>query len=172
MSEASKHAPQAMVHVATIIAAHGIRGEVKVKSFTSDPKAFATYGPLSSKDGRTIEIKTIRPQKDEFLCTLSDVTDRNAAESLRGVELCVSRDKLPKLAGGEFYLSDLQGKQAVADGKPLGCVSGFQNFGAGELLELDGGMLIPVSFIGSVAEVVSLNLPDGYLDDEKQDSKS
>ena len=161
-----------LVHVATILAAHGIRGEVKVKSFTSDPKAFATYGPFLSKDGRMIEIKTIRPQKDEFLCTLSDVTDRNAAESLRGVELCVARDKLPKLAEGEFYLSDLQGKQAVADGKPLGCVSGFQNFGAGELLELDGGMLIPVSFIGSVAEVVSLNLPDGYLDDEKQDSKS
>jgi 16S rRNA processing protein RimM len=169
VSEASKHKPQAMIHVATIIAAHGIKGEVKIKSFTADPKAFATYGPLSSKDGRVFEIKAIRPQKDEFLCTLSNVTDRNAAEALRGVELYVARDRLPTLAEREFYLSDLQGKQAVADGKSLGRITGFQNFGAGELMELDGGTLVPISFIGAVTDVVSLNLPVGYLDDEKQD---
>jgi 16S rRNA processing protein RimM len=152
------------VHVATIIAAHGIKGEVKVKSFTSDPKAFATYGPLLSKDGRVFEIKTVRPQKDEFLCTLSNVTDRNAAEALRGVELCVAREKLPNLAEGEFYLQDLLGKMVEAEGKIIGTVSGFQNFGAGDLIELHDGMLLPMGFVVSVGGIVKMDLPAGYLD--------
>ena len=154
------------VHVATIVAAHGIKGEVKVKSFTSVPKAFASYGLLTSEDGRSFEIKNVRPQKDEFLCVLNNVVDRNAAEALRGTELFVAREKLPRLKEGEIYLSDVQGKQAVAEGKVLGRITGFQNFGAGELMELDGGMLIPVSCIAAVADTVTLNLPQGYLNDE------
>ena len=167
MSEASKHAPQAMIHVATIVAAHGIKGEVKVKSFTALPKAFASYGPLVTKGGRSFEIKNFRPQKDEFLCVLNNVSDRNAAEALRGIELFVAREKLPTLNEGEIYLSDVQGKQAVADGKNLGRITGFQNFGAGELMELEGGMLVPVSCIAFVGDTVTLNLPEGYLDDEQ-----
>ena len=155
-----------MIHVATIVTAHGIKGEVKVKSFTSVPKAFASYGPLVAKDGRSFEIKNVRPQKDEFLCVLNNVSDRNAAESLRGTELFVAREKLPRLNEGEIYLSDVQGKQAVVEGKTLGRIIGFQNFGAGELMELEGGMLLPVSCIVSVAATVALNLPEGYLNDE------
>jgi ribosomal 30S subunit maturation factor RimM len=78
----------------------------------------------------------------------------------------VAREKLPALKEGEVYLSDVQGKEAVADGKVLGRVIGYQNFGAGELMELEGGMLIPVSFITSVADIVTLNLPEGYLSEE------
>lgn len=155
-----------LIHVATIVAAHGIKGEVKVKSFTAAPKAFASYGLLTSEDGRSFEIKNVRPQKDEFLCVLNNVVDRNAAEALRGTELFVAREKLPRLKDGEIYLSDVQGKQAVADGKTLGRITGFQNFGAGELMELDGGMLIPVTCIVSVNDTVTLNLPEGYLNDE------
>ena len=153
-----------MIHVATIVAAHGIKGEVKVKSFTSVPKAFASYGPLVAKDGRSFEIKNVRPQKDEFLCVLNNLSDRNAAEALRGTELFVAREKLPRLNEGEIYLSDVQGKQAVAEGKNLGRITGFHNFGAGELMELEGGMLLPVSCIASVSEFVKLDLPDDYLD--------
>ena len=155
-----------MIHVATIVAAHGIKGEVKVKSLTSVPKAFASYGSLATKDGRNLEIKNIRPQKDEFLCVLNNVSDRNAAEALRGTELFVAREKLPRLNEGEIYLSDVQGKQAVVEGKTLGRIIGFQNFGAGELMELEGGMLLPVSCIVSVTDTVTLNLPEGYLNDE------
>ena len=161
------HDATTLVHVATIVAAHGIKGEVKVKSFTADPKAFTSYGPLQNAEGLVFEISKVRPQKDEFLCTLRNVSDRNAAEALRGTELFVARDRLPAPAAGEIYLSDVQGKQAVAGDQKLGRITGFQNFGAGELMELEGGMLIPVSFIGSVADVVTLNLPDGYLEDEK-----
>ena len=155
-----------MIHVATIVAAHGIKGEVKVKSFTAMPKAFASYGSLVSKDGHSFEIKNVRPQKDDFLCVLNNVSDRNAAEALRGLELFVAREKLPTLNEGEIYLSDVQGKQAVAEGKSLGRITGFQNFGAGELMELEGGMLVPVSCIVSVADAVALNLPEGYLNEE------
>ena len=155
-----------MIHVATIVAAHGIKGEVKVKSFTAVPKTFASYGPLVAKDGRAFEIKNVRPQKDEFLCVLTNIVDRNAAEALRGTELFVAREKLPNLKDGEIYLSDVQGKQAVAEDKNLGRVIGFHNFGAGELMELEGGMLVPVSCIASVGYTVTLNLPEGYLNEE------
>ena len=155
-----------MIHVATIVAAHGIKGEVKVKSYTAEPKGFAFYGPLSAPDGRKFEIKTVRPQKDDFLCTLNNITDRNAAEALRGTELFVAREKLPALKDAEFYLSDAQGKQAVVQGKDLGRVIGFQNFGAGELMELDNGMLIPIFYIATIDDTVTLNLPEGYLEAE------
>jgi len=161
-----------LVHVATIIAAHGLKGEVKVKSFTSLPKAFASYSPLSAKDGRVFEIVKFRPQTDDFICILMNVSDRNAAEALRGTELFVAREKLPPLKEGEFYLSDLQGKNCFAGVKALGPVVGFQNFGAGELLELESGILVPVSYVASVGEGVILNLPDGYLDDEKAPKNS
>jgi 16S rRNA processing protein RimM len=155
-----------LVHVATILGAHGIKGEVKVKSLTSVPKAFAGFGPLAVRDGRMFEFLKCKQVKDHFICVLSTVTDRNAAEALRGTELFVAREKLPALKEGEVYLSDVQGKDVVAEGKSLGRIIGFQNFGAGELMELEGGMLIPVSFIGSVAETVTLNLPEGYLSEE------
>lgn len=156
-----------LIHVATILGAHGIKGEVKVKSLTSVPKAFAGFGPLAARDGRMFEVLKSKQAKDHFICVLSNVTDRNAAEALRGTELFVGREKLPDLKEGEVYLSDVQGKAAVTEGKSLGRIIGFQNFGAGELMELDGGMLVPVACISSVADVVTLNLPDGYLDDEK-----
>jgi len=155
-----------LIHVATILGAHGIKGEVKVKSLTSVPKAFAGFGPLAARDGRMFEFLKSKQAKDHFICVLSAVADRNAAEALRGMELFVAREKLPTLKDGEVYLSDVQGKAAMADGKVLGHIIGFQNFGAGELMELEGGMLIPVSFIGSVAETVTLNLPEGYLSEE------
>jgi len=155
-----------LIHVATILGAHGIKGEVKVKSLTSVPKAFAGFGPLEARDGRMFDLLKSKQAKDHFICVLSNVTDRNAAEALRGTELFVARDKLPALKDGEVYLSDVQGREVVAEGKSLGRIIGFQNFGAGELMELDGGMLIPVSFIGTVAETVTLNLPEGYLSEE------
>ena len=155
-----------MIHVATIIGAHGIKGEVKLRSFTSDPKAFATYGPLISKDGGTFEIKKLRAQINDFICVLMNIADRNAAEALRGTELFVAREKLPALKQGEIYLCDVQGKPAVAEGKDLGRIVGFQNFGAGELMELEGGMLVPVSSIAIVSDTVTLNLPEGYLSEE------
>ncbi len=154
------------IHVATILGAHGIKGEVKVRSLTEIPQAFASYGPLTAHDGRSFEVKKLRPQKNDFICVLSNIAERNAAENLHGTELFVAREKLPALKADEIYLSDVQGKDVMAEDKSLGRITGFQNFGAGELMELEGGMLIPVSFIASVGDAVTLNLPDGYLSDD------
>jgi 16S rRNA processing protein RimM len=92
--------------------------------------------------------------------------DRNQSEALRGIELFVAREKMPKLLPGEFYLHDLEGKPVLAADHKIGVITGFQNFGAGELLELESGMLIPLRFVVSVDEVVNIELPEGYLEDE------
>ncbi len=151
--------------VGVIIGAHGIKGEVKIKSFTSDPKMFSAYGPLADKDGRVFDIIKVKFAKDDFICTLKNVIDRNQSEALRGLELFVAREKMPKLPDGEFYLHDLQGKPVEAGGQKIGLVSGFQNFGAGELLELETGVLVPLRFVVAVDDAVKVELPDRYLEE-------
>ena len=76
-------------------AAHGVRGEVRLRSFTADPLAIVNYGPLETKDGTVIEIESLRPAKDHFVATLSGIADRNAAERLTNIKLYVPRDRLP-----------------------------------------------------------------------------
>jgi 16S rRNA processing protein RimM len=84
--------------VAQIGAAHGIRGEVRLRAFTQDPMAITVYGPLESEDGtRRFEIEALRPAKDHFVARLKGVPDRNAAEKLVNLKLYVSRDKLPAI---------------------------------------------------------------------------
>jgi 16S rRNA processing protein RimM len=125
--------------VAQIGAAHGVRGEVRLRSFTEDPTAVTGYGPLESEDGtRRFIIEALRPLKDLFVAQLAGVSDRDAAETLTNIRLYVPRDRLPPLDDGEtFYHADLIGLAAVTpDGKPLGMVKAIHNFGAGDLLEI------------------------------------
>ena len=119
-------------------AAHGVRGEVRLRSFTADPLAIADYGPLETEDGTVIEIENLRPAKDHFVATLSGIADRNAAERLTNVKLYVPRDRLPPTdEPDEFYYADLIGLAAVdRAGNPLGTVLAVHNFGAGDLLEI------------------------------------
>jgi len=128
----------ARVCLGQIGAAHGIRGEVRLWSFTADPAAIASYGPLETEDGRVFEIKTMRPAKDHFVARLSGVADRNAAERLANQKLYVPRERLPEPeAADEFYHADLVGL-AVVDraGARLGTVVAVHNFGAGDLIEV------------------------------------
>lgn len=148
------------VLLGVITGAHGIRGEVKIKSFTEDPKAISTYGPLQAGDGRLIEVARIKPAKDFLIASLKGVIDRNAAEALRGVELFGAREKM----GEDVLLADLIGRQVVTESSVLGRISGFHDFGAGEIMELENGLLIPVRFIQSTDDDVRVNLPDGFLD--------
>jgi 16S rRNA processing protein RimM len=126
------------VCVAQFGAPHGVRGEVRLKSFTADPMAVAQYGPLESEDGaRRFEILGLRPAKDMLIARLKGVADRNAAEALRNQRLYVAREKLPAADNDEFYHADLIGLAAVSvDGRALGTVVAVQNFGAGDLLEI------------------------------------
>jgi 16S rRNA processing protein RimM len=124
--------------VAQIGAAHGLRGGVHLRSFTEDPHAFATYGPLETEDrSRRLEIESVRPSKDGFTVRFHGLTKREAAEALRNVNLYVDRGALPAAEDGEFYHADLIGLAAVASsGETLGEVIAIHNFGAGDIIEL------------------------------------
>jgi 16S rRNA processing protein RimM len=145
--------------VAQIGGPHGIRGEVKLKSFTADPLAVKDYGTLTSEDGSAqFEIETVRPAKSHLVARFRGVEDRNAAERLTNLKLFVPRDRLPPPAAEEFYHADLIGLSAVtADGTAVGTIVAIHDFGAGDILELRpsaGGasMLLPFTdtFVPSV----------------------
>jgi 16S rRNA processing protein RimM len=137
--------------VAQIGGAHGIRGEVKLKSFTADPMAVKDYGPLESEDGSTcFTIEAVRPAKGHLVARFRGVDDRNAAERLAHIKLFVPRERLPPADDDEFYHADLIGLFAVTvDGTAVGNVLAIHDFGAGDILELRppaGGTTIMLPF--------------------------
>ncbi len=157
--------PQNPIQMAVIGAAHGIKGELRVKTFTGDPLALTDYGPLYAKDGRAFEIAAIRPANEVVVVRFKGVADRNAAEALTGTELFVDRSALPDDGEeGEFYHADLVGL-VVRDenGEPVGKVFAVQNFGGGDILEIQyqgrKGVLIPFT----QAAVPVVDVPGGFV---------
>jgi 16S rRNA processing protein RimM len=125
--------------VARIGAAHGVRGEVKLWSFTEDPASVATYGPLETEDGTEhFEIEALRPAKDYFVARIAGIGDRSAAERLRNLELYIPRARLPKInEQNTYYHADLIGLDAVTpEGVLVGTVHALHNFGAGDIIEI------------------------------------
>jgi 16S rRNA processing protein RimM len=125
--------------VAQIGAAHGLKGDVRLWSFTEDPLAVARYGPLESEDGvRRFDIENLRSGKDHFVARLSGVRDKNAAEALRNTKLYIPRERLPKTEDEEsFYHADLIGLAVVTTkGVDIGEVVAVHNFGAGDIVEI------------------------------------
>lgn len=128
-----------LILVGVFGAAHGVRGEVRLKSYTADPTSIGAFGALSDVTGkRVFEFLSLRPFRRELLVAgVCGVNDRDAAEALNGVNLFVPRRKLPPPGDDEFYHADLIGLRAeTVDGDALGCVIGVHNFGAGDLLEI------------------------------------
>ena len=173
----------ALVCVARIGAAHGVRGAVKLWTFTQDPFAVKRYGPLSTKDGRRqFEIAQVREAKDHLVATFKGVATRDEAERLNGIELYVARDKLPATDEDEYYHTDLIGLAAVTtDGDALGRVLAIHNFGAGDIIEIaplkGATMLLPFSN-AVVPEVdiaggrVVIKLPQEIEGEDKDDDPS
>jgi len=156
----------ARICVAQIGAAHGTRGEVRLRSFTEDPTAVAGYGPLESEDGaRRFTIEALRPAKDHFVARLSGVGDRDAAEALTNVRLYVPRDRLPPVEDDDtYYHADLVGLAAVTpDGAPLGTVSAILNFGAGDIVEIAREGLTPLMVPFTEASVPSVDIAAGRI---------
>ena len=140
------------VLMGVIGAAQGLRGEVRVKSFTDDPVAIEEYGTLYAPDGRAFEILDIRPAKEVVVVRFRGINDRNQAEALTGTELYVERDSLDDedLDEDEYFYADLEGLEALdAEGKSYGIISAIFDFGAGDILELSQegkrAQLIPFS---------------------------
>ncbi len=139
MSDQSKPPTTARrILLGQIASAHGIRGEILVRTFTGDPAAIATYGPLSDKSGtRSFRLKIVRVTDKGVIARVEGVADRTAAEPLKGTELYVERSKLPPPADDEFYHADLVGLGVeLEDGTAYGIVRAVVNFGAGDLVEV------------------------------------
>ena len=150
----------AQICIARIGAAHGVRGAVKLWTFTEDPLAVERYGPLSTKDGaRQFEVTHVREAKDHLVATLKGIATREEAERLNGLELYVAREKLPATDEDEYYHADLIGLAAVTPAdQPLGRVIAIHNFGAGDIIEIappqGSTMLLP--FTNAVVPLVDI----------------
>lgn len=130
--------PDRLILVGRIAGAFGVRGEVRVTSFTSDPMALAGFRDLRRADGSPAPVLTgARPVKGGLVARAAGVETREQAEALRGLRLHVPREALPAPDEDEFYLADLVGLRVeTPDGRVLGAVRGVQDFGAGDLLEV------------------------------------
>jgi 16S rRNA processing protein RimM len=152
--------PGAQICVARIGAPHGVRGAVKLWTFTEDPMAVMQYGRLATKDGaRHFEVATAREAKGHLVATLKGVASREDAERLNGIELYIPRDKLPATEADEYYHADLIGLAALdAAGAPLGRVIAIHNFGAGDIIEIapPQGSTLLLPFTNAVVPTVDL----------------
>ena len=150
----------ALICVARIGAPHGVRGAVKLWTFTEDPLAVKRYGPLATADGaRQFEVTHAREAKGHLVATLKGVATREDAERLNGIELYIARDKLPATDTGEYYHADLIGLAAVNPaGEPIGRVIAIHNFGAGDIIEVapPNGMTMLLPFTNAVVPTVDL----------------
>jgi 16S rRNA processing protein RimM len=117
--------------------AHGIKGEVLLKTHTGTPEAIGDYGPLTDSQGRAFEIRVVRVTAKGVVAKVKGVTDRTGAEALKGTELFTTRENLPDPDEDEFYHADLIGLAAVGpDGAVIGTVTAVANHGAGDFIEI------------------------------------
>ena len=129
--------PNRPVTLAAIAGAHGVRGEVRLKLFGDSSESLRAYSQLTAGE-RRLTLKSVRPANQGAVAAFAEITTREAAEALRGTLLTVPRSALPPLGDGEYYHHDLIGLPAVATtGEPLGHVVAVENFGAGDILEIE-----------------------------------
>jgi 16S rRNA processing protein RimM len=157
--------PNSTVKVGVISSAHGIRGQVKLHSYLANPEDIFTCPVLTDKTGRRTFAITLQGRKDNpFIVSIDGVTDRNAAEMLKGIELYGDIKSASKPKKNQWYYSDLKGLEArLSNGKIYGKVLAVYDFGAGDIIEIEfeGGKteMLPFreSFFGEV------NVKKGYL---------
>ena len=133
------------VLLGVVAAPHGVRGLVRIKSYTEDPMSVAAYGPLSDETGkRAYRVEALSAARGAVLARIEGVADRTAAEALRGLRLYVERERLPGTGEREWYEADLVGLSAIGrDGRDWGKVIAFHDFGAGSVMEVSGGVMLP-----------------------------
>lgn len=171
--------PPGLVFLGEFGRAHGLAGEVRLKSHTGDPKAIASYGPLTGQDGRAYVITHARQaagdQPDLLVVRVEGVTDRNAAEALNRIALHVPREKLGEAEEDEFFLADLVGLRAEGPDGEVGRVVAVPDYGGGELLEISlpgrrQTALLPftkevVPLVDIAGGFVRIAPPEGWLDE-------
>lgn len=128
----------ALIVLGVITGAHGVRGEVKIKPFTAEAENLVAYGPLCDKQGKSYAINIRSAAGTHIIASITGITDRNQAELLRGTELCITRNALPATAEDEYYIEDLVGMAVhLPDGTPYGTLRRIDNFGAGDIVEIE-----------------------------------
>jgi 16S rRNA processing protein RimM len=131
-------------------AAQGLKGEVRLRSYTEDPAAIARYGALQDEEGRAIEIESLRGSPKTLIARIKGVTTREGAEALTRTKLYIPRARLPERETDEWYHAELIGLSAIGtEGEEIGTVVAVQNFGAGDLIEVKpkrGGATVLVAF--------------------------
>lgn len=159
------------VRLGVIVGVRGIKGDVRIKSFTDEPVAIGDYGTLFDKTGeRRFDLKVLGTQKGVVLARIEGINDRTAAEALKKTELFIERNQLPAPEEDEFYHSDLEGLEAVmVSGDRIGKVIGVFDFGAGPVVEISGNVMVPFTR-AAVPEVdieggkITIDPPDGLFD--------
>ena len=154
------------VCIGAIVGVHGIKGEVKVKSFTEPETNIDKYGLVENKHGtQTYELKVVGHSKELLRVKIKGINDRTTAETLIGTQFYINRDVLPELIDDdEFYEADLIGLKVRQNEQDIGIVAGLYNFGAGEIIEIKlnaTGKLEMLPF--TKAYVPEVNVDDGYI---------
>jgi len=175
-------APLRRVCVGVVAGAHGVRGAVRIKSYTAHPEDIGRYGPVESESGERFALRVVSTAKGGLVARIAGVEDRDRAEALRGTRLYLARAALPPTAEDEYYHADLIGLDAVlGDGALVGRVRAVHDFGAGDMLELDrpGGPPVVVPFTRTAVPVVDLaagriviDPPPGLLEPLAADAES
>lgn len=154
-----------LIEIGRVAGAFGVRGEVRVTAYSDDPLALKKYGPLLKKDGAVaLTLTAARLHKGGLVVRAKEVETKEQADAMRGVTLWVARDALPAPDEDEFYLADLIGLQARdGAGAVLGTVKAVQDFGAGDILEIQpaGGSSWYLPFTREA--VPELHIADGWL---------
>ncbi len=168
-------ATEERVLLGDIGAAQGLKGEVRIRSFTEEPGDIASYGPLEDEQGRIVAIESLRATPKALIARIEGVTTREGAEALTGTKLYVPRSRLPEREEEEWYHAELIGLEALGrDGAAIGRLVAIHNFGAGDLLEIglvSGGPTVLVPFTReTVPEIdveggrLTLVPPEGLLE--------
>ena len=171
-----------LVLVGVVTGVRGLKGDLRINSFTADPEDLTAYGPLWDEAGEvSYQVRVTGKFKGHLIARIKGVSDRTAAETLKGVKLHISRSALPDPEEDEFYHSDLIGLQVVTkSGEFLGTVSAVEDFGAGDILEVASGsykgLVVPftkevVPEIDLETGTVTVHPPDGLLEPPEDKEK-
>ncbi len=169
-----------LVCLGVVTGARGLKGDLRIKSFTGTPEDIAAYGPLSDGAGeRVFDLRITGQAKGVLIGRIDGIADRTAAEDLKGQRLYLAREKLPPPDEDEYYHSDLIGLRAEGAAGDLGTIKRVYDFGAGDVLEIVGGpygsFMIPftratVPVVDVPGGRVVVDLPDGLLDDPEDET--
>jgi 16S rRNA processing protein RimM len=171
------------VCVGVVAGAHGVRGALRIKSFTAEPEDIASYGPVEDERGqRQFTLQLIGSGKGVVIARIAGVDDRDRAEAMRGLRFYLPRAALPPTDEDEYYHADLIGLEAtLADGTAIGRVRAVHDFGAGDTLEIERpiGQPAMVPFTRAVVPVVDLtggklvlDPPPGLLEAEPETAET